>query len=177
MKITPVLFVEEIEKSLRFWVDRIGFEKTVEVPGEDGLAFVILVHEGVELMLQSLASVRRDEPKFAPGGAANGASLFHGSSLFMEVADFDDMLKRLEGYPIEMAERTTNYGMREIGGQRRGRAHCDVRDADGTVRCGGEAYRRVCSSNNASASMAAAGPADRASSSIFCAAPSICSGT
>ena len=110
MKITPVLFVQEIEKSLPFWVDRIGFTKTAEVPGDDGLAFVILMHEGVELMLQSVASVLKEGPA---GGA----------SLFIEVADFEDILKRLEGYPIEMAERTTNYGMREIG----------VRDPDGHI--------------------------------------------
>jgi uncharacterized glyoxalase superfamily protein PhnB len=117
MKITPVLFVKEVEKSLPFWVDRIGFEKTVEVPGENGLAFAILVHDGAELMLQSLASVLQDEPKFAPKGPAGGASLF------LEVADFEDILKRLEGYPIEMPERITNYGMREVG----------VRDPDGHI--------------------------------------------
>jgi uncharacterized glyoxalase superfamily protein PhnB len=122
MKITPVLFVKEVEKSLPFWVDRIGFEKTLEVPGEgvpgeNGLAFAILVHDGAELMLQSLASVLQDEPKFAPTGPAGGASLF------LEVADFEDILKRLDGYPIEMPERTTNYGMREIG----------VRDPDGHI--------------------------------------------
>jgi uncharacterized glyoxalase superfamily protein PhnB len=117
MKITPVLFVKEVEKSLPFWVDRIGFEKTVEVPGADGLAFAILVREGAELMLQSIASVLQDEPKFAPTGPAGGASLF------LEVSDFEDILKRLEGYPIEMPERITNYGMREIG----------VRDPDGHI--------------------------------------------
>ena len=117
MKITPVLFVKEVEKSLPFWVDRIGFEKTVEVPGENGLAFAILVHDGADLMLQSLASVLQDEPKFAPKGPAGGASLF------LEVADFEDILKRLEGYPIEMPERITNYGMREVG----------VRDPDGHI--------------------------------------------
>lgn len=117
MKITPVLFVKEVERSLPFWVDRIGFEKTVEVPGENGLAFAILVHDGAELMLQSIASVLQDEPKFAPTGPSGGASLF------LEVADFEDILKRLEGYPIEMPERTTNYGMREVG----------VRDPDGHI--------------------------------------------
>jgi catechol 2,3-dioxygenase-like lactoylglutathione lyase family enzyme len=109
MKITPVLYVESIERSLPFWVDRIGFEKTVEVPGGDGLAFAILVRGGAELMLQTIASVREDEPKFAPSGKSSGFGLF------FEVDDFEDILKRLNGYPIEMAERTTNYGMREIG--------------------------------------------------------------
>ncbi|HVW84705.1 MAG TPA: VOC family protein [Bryobacteraceae bacterium] len=109
MKITPVLIVQEIEKSLPFWVDRIGFEKTVEVPEGDRIGFVILNRDGAELMLQTAESVRKDEPKFAPQSDSSAATLF------IEVDDFADILKRLEGYPIEMAERTTFYGMREIG--------------------------------------------------------------
>ena len=35
--------------------------------------------------------------------------------LEIEVEDFADILKRLEGYPIALSERTTFYGMREIG--------------------------------------------------------------
>ncbi|MDQ1473418.1 MAG: hypothetical protein QOJ99_4898 [Bryobacterales bacterium] len=35
MKLTPVLIVDEIEKSLLFWVDRIGFTKTAEMPEGD----------------------------------------------------------------------------------------------------------------------------------------------
>ena len=46
MKITPVLIVESVEKALTFWVERMGFEKTVEVPADDGLAFVIVVRGG-----------------------------------------------------------------------------------------------------------------------------------
>jgi hypothetical protein len=109
MKITAVLFVEEIEKSLPFWVERMGFEKTVEVPEGDRAGFVILVRDGAELMLQSIESVLKDAPVFAPQASANGASLF------IEVDDFADTRKRLEGYPIALEERTTFYGMREIG--------------------------------------------------------------
>ena len=109
MKLTPVLIVEEIEKSLPFWVDRLGFTKTVEVPEGDRLGFVILVREGAEVMLQTIASVSRDEPKFAPRGEA------HNVGLFVEVDDFADILTRLQGYPVTMPERTTFYGMREIG--------------------------------------------------------------
>jgi uncharacterized glyoxalase superfamily protein PhnB len=113
MKITPVLIVEEIEKSLPFWIERMGFEKTVEVPEGDRLGFVILARGGTELMLQSVASVRKDEPKFAPQFAAAGAA--NVMALFIEVEDFDDIRKRLQGYPIAMAERKTFYGMVEIG--------------------------------------------------------------
>ena len=108
MKITAVLIVEEIEKSLPFWIDRMGFAKTVEVP-EDRLGFVILVREGAELMLQTVASVRKDAPQFAPAGNS------HDVGLFIEVEDFADILKRLDGYPKALPERTTFYGMHEIG--------------------------------------------------------------
>jgi catechol 2,3-dioxygenase-like lactoylglutathione lyase family enzyme len=109
MKITTVLFLESIEDALPFWVDRMGFEKTVEVPEDDRIGFVILVQNGTELMLQSIESVRKDVPAFVPAGPPGGASLF------IEVDDFPDTLKRLEGYPIALEERTTFYGMREIG--------------------------------------------------------------
>jgi uncharacterized glyoxalase superfamily protein PhnB len=109
MKITPVLIVEALEKSLPFWVDRMGFTKTVEVPEGDRLGFAILVRDGAELMLQSVASVSKDTPQFAPKAGANNVGIF------IEVEDFADIVKRLEGYPIAMAERTTFYGMREVG--------------------------------------------------------------
>ena len=110
MKITAVLIVEEIEKSLKFWVDRMGFQKTVDVPEGDKLGFVILARDGAELMMQTLSSVRNDEPKFAPDRVVT-----KGCGLFLEVDDFDDVKRRLDGYPIVMPERVTFYGMREIG--------------------------------------------------------------
>jgi hypothetical protein len=109
MKITPVLVVEEIEPCLPFWIGRMGFQNVAEVPDGDRIGFVMLVRDGSELMLQSVASVGKDEPAFAPAGASRVASLF------IEVDDFAETLKRLEGYPIAMPERTTFYGMREIG--------------------------------------------------------------
>jgi len=109
MKITPVLMVEQIEKSLPFWVDRMGFQKTVEVPDGDHLQFAILVRDGAELMLQTTDSVRKDEPKFVPRAGSQV------TSLFIVVEDFSDILKRLEGYPVAMPQRDTFYGMREIG--------------------------------------------------------------
>ena len=109
MKLTPVLLVEEVETSLPFWVERMGWQKTVEVPGESGAAFAILEHDGAELMLQTFASVTKDAPQFVSGPG------HHQASLFIEVTDWADTLHRLEGYEIAMPERTTFYGMRETG--------------------------------------------------------------
>ena len=109
MKITAVLMVEEIEKSLPFWIDRMGFVKTVDVPEGDHLGFAILVRDGAEIMLQTVESVRKDSPQFVPQGQSFNVGLF------VEVDDFADILRRLEGYPAALPERTTFYGMREIG--------------------------------------------------------------
>jgi Glyoxalase/Bleomycin resistance protein/Dioxygenase superfamily len=109
MTITPVLIVNEIEKSLPFWVDRMGFAKTAEVPEGERLGFVMLARDGAILMLQTVTSVLKDEPLFAPKGESRVASIF------IQVDDWADTQRRLEGYPIAMPERTTFYGMREIG--------------------------------------------------------------
>jgi uncharacterized glyoxalase superfamily protein PhnB len=107
MKLTPVLCLDQIEKSLPFWVDRLGFAKTVEVPDGNRLAFAILVKDGAEVMLQTWESVKKDAPALVP---ASPAATF----LFIEVEDFADILKRVAGCEVALAERTTFYGMREI---------------------------------------------------------------
>jgi uncharacterized glyoxalase superfamily protein PhnB len=108
-RITPVLAVETVEGSLDFWERRLGFERTVTVPHEDTMGFAIVVKDGVEVMLQSVASILADLG--ANTGEVNGRS----SALFIEVSDLDAVEKALDGYPVEMPRRTTFYGMHEIG--------------------------------------------------------------
>jgi uncharacterized glyoxalase superfamily protein PhnB len=105
-QITTNLIVDGIEDCLPFWVDRLGFVKSVEVPEGDRLGFVILKHGDVELMLQSRASVSKDIPP-----AAEGA---HCSFLYVQVADLAVIRTALEGWPLVVPERTTFYGAREI---------------------------------------------------------------
>src|SRR6266852_3526094 len=62
-KLTPVLLVEEIEPSLPFWVDRLGFKKTVEVPEGQKLGFVSLAKDNVEIMYQSRPSLDEILPR------------------------------------------------------------------------------------------------------------------
>lgn len=107
MKLTPILFVESIEKSLPFWVDRIGFQKTVEVPEGDNLGFVILVKDGAEVMLQTWEGVKKDNPNLM----SSQQSII---TLFVEVDNFADIRKRVSGCPVVMEERVTFYHMREI---------------------------------------------------------------
>ena len=52
-RITPVLYVKEIEPCVKFWVERLGFEMTAQVPDGDRLGFVILQKGNLEIMYQS----------------------------------------------------------------------------------------------------------------------------
>lgn len=108
-RLTPVLAVAAVEPSLEFWESRAGFTRTVTVPHEHAIGFAILVKDGVELMLQSEASIRADfgHPREEVPGRA--------TALFIEVSDLDAVEASLAGYPIEMPRRTTFYGMHEIG--------------------------------------------------------------
>jgi uncharacterized glyoxalase superfamily protein PhnB len=115
MKITPILIVDAIEPSLKFWVDQLGFEKTVEVPEGDKLGFVILQKDGAEVMLQTRDSIRKDV------GAAADTVLAQNSSLYIEVDNFADTLERVRGAEVVVPERTTFYGMREIAVREPGR--------------------------------------------------------
>ena len=106
-KITPVLMVEEIEPVLPFWVERLGFEKTIEIPHEGRLGFVILVKGGVEIMYQTVDSVRADVPQMAETPPAS-------SFLFIEVDDVDAIQAALAGVTPVVPRRKTFYGADEL---------------------------------------------------------------
>lgn len=105
-RLTPVLYVEEIEPALEFW-ERLGFERTAEVPEGDRLGFVILESGPVQVMYQTRTSVQNDAPELAD-------TPMRGSLLFIEVADLDAVMPALEGVEIAVPRRTTFYGADEI---------------------------------------------------------------
>jgi len=100
------LIVPSIEDCLPFYVDRLGFTKTVEVPHDGKLGFVILKRGALELMLQTRASVDADVPGMDPAGFR--------AALFIEVDKLDPIRKALTDWPRVIPERTTFYGTREI---------------------------------------------------------------
>lgn len=108
-KITPVLFAAAIEPCVKFWTDRVGFQKTVEVPEADGLGFAILAKDGVELMYQSYASAEKDLPALAED-VRRGPTF-----LYVEVDDLDAVIGATGDAPVAFPVRKTFYGSREIG--------------------------------------------------------------
>jgi len=108
-KSTPVLFVEEVEPCVQFWVERLGFQKTVEVPDGGKLAFVMLQKSHVELMYQTYASAEKDVPAVAQL-VRKGPSF-----LYVEVDSLEQTIAALQGAEVFVPKRTTFYGATEIG--------------------------------------------------------------
>ncbi len=108
-KITPVLFVQEVEPCAKFWVERLGFQKTAEVPEGDKLGFAMLQKGNVELMYQSYASVEKDMPSI------NSVVRKGPSFLYVEVENLDEVIAAVKGAEVYMDVRTTFYGAKEIG--------------------------------------------------------------
>jgi uncharacterized glyoxalase superfamily protein PhnB len=108
-KITPVLFVQDVEPCVKFWVDRFGFEKTAEVPDGDHLAFAMLQKGNVELMYQSYASADKDI-------AAVSQVVRKGPTfLYVEVDNLEETINAVKGTEVVMPSRKTFYGSTEIG--------------------------------------------------------------
>jgi uncharacterized glyoxalase superfamily protein PhnB len=107
-KMTPNLYTDDVEACVRFWVDRLHFEKTMEVPGDGGsLAFAALQKGPIELMYGSYASLEKD--------AAVAPSYRRGTAfLFLEVEDLDAVFAAMKGAPIVAPVHKTFYGSTEF---------------------------------------------------------------
>jgi hypothetical protein len=119
-KVTPVLVVDRIEPSIELWVDRLGFEKTIEVPEGDHLGFAAFAGQGMEIMYQTRESVET-EVRTADLPRALLPDPSSRTTLFCEVADLKAIREKLQGFDILLSHRTTAYGaeelwMREPGG-------------------------------------------------------------
>ncbi len=108
-RLTPVIFVDQVEPCLAFWTDRLGFEKVAEVPGPDGKPqFAMLVRDGIEVMYQTWASLEAELP------GSTGAPRGHTTHLFLEVADIDQVDRAFAGVPRVAERHQTFYGMEEF---------------------------------------------------------------
>jgi uncharacterized glyoxalase superfamily protein PhnB len=111
-RITPVLPVKEIEPLIPFWVDRLGFTKTVEVPDGSKLGFVTFQKGAVEVMYQTYSSMEKDAPPSMFAEAKKGPTY-----LYMEVDNFNAVLAAMKDVKFVMPARTAFYGMKEFAVQ------------------------------------------------------------
>ncbi len=107
MKMTANLYTGDVKACASFWVDRLQFEKTIEVPEGDSLAFVALQKGSIELMYGSFASLEKDT-------AVAKAFQRGTSSLFLEVESIQAVFAALEGAPVVAPMHKTFYGSTEF---------------------------------------------------------------
>jgi uncharacterized glyoxalase superfamily protein PhnB len=108
-KITPVLFVKEIEPVLPFWLGKLSFTKTIEVPDGSKLAFAAFKSGNAEIMYQTYASADQDLPSVS--AAVRKGPTF----LYIEVENLEVIKSAVKGAEVYLPERTTFYGAKEIG--------------------------------------------------------------
>ena len=108
-KSTPILHVKSVEPSLKFWTERFGFRKTIEVPEGDHIGFVALEHDAVEVMYQTYSGMQADSSNPLAKAVDKGPSF-----LFMEVPDINAIAEALKGAEVVQPIHETFYGAKEI---------------------------------------------------------------
>src|SRR5437588_643603 len=92
---TAILHVERVEPSLRFWTERLGFEKTVEVPEGDKIGFALLTSGATTLMYQTYSGMKADAANPLAKAADQGPTF-----VFLEVPDISQIISAMQGEDI-----------------------------------------------------------------------------
>jgi lactoylglutathione lyase len=117
-KLTPNLLVANVERSLAFYVDVLGFERGMTVPDQSPFVFASLTSGPVELFINDAATAIAEYPAFA--GRPLGAT----GTMYIEVEGVDALHDRLKpAVKVVMPLVTQFYGAREFA----------VEDPDGYV--------------------------------------------
>ena len=121
--VTPNLVVSNVERSMAFYRDVLGFSVTATVPDAGPFVFAWMQRDGVSVFLNSRESVAEH-----PGLAARPIG---GSATLFITIDADDAAGGVDGLFASVSRRATVmmplkdqfYGMREFG----------IEDPDGYV--------------------------------------------
>ncbi len=108
-KSTPILHVKSVEPSLKFWTERFGFRKTIEVPEGDHIGFVAIENDALEVMYQTYSGMQADPSNPLAKAVDQGPSF-----LFMEVLDINAIASALKGAEVVQPIHQSSYGAKEI---------------------------------------------------------------
>ena len=121
-KLTPNLIVSNVERSLAFYVNVLGFERGITVPDKSPFVFASVTSGGVEIFFNDTAEVLKEHPDWA--GKLKPSA---GNSMFLEIVGpgaVDALHDRVKAKARVVMPLTTQwYGMREFA----------IEDPDGFV--------------------------------------------
>ena len=117
-KLTPNLVVGNVERSLAFYVDTLGFERGITMPEQSPFVFASVISGPIEIFFNDTAAAVKEYPAF--DGQPIGAT----GTLFIEMDGVDALHDRLKpSVKVVMPIVTQFYGMREFA----------IEDPDGYV--------------------------------------------
>jgi len=108
--ITPNLVSDDVERSVAFYCDVLGFRVTIRVPDEGPMVFAMLERDGINVFVNATKAVKEDMPdvpSLAPG--ASGVATFFTVE---GVAAFWDAIR--EQATVVMPLKDQWYGMTEF---------------------------------------------------------------
>src|ERR1700704_1579746 len=88
-KLTPNLLVANVERSLAFYVDALGFERGMTVPEQSPFVFAAVTSGSIEIFVNDAAAAVKESPAFA--GKPIGAT----GTMYIEVEGVDALHDRL----------------------------------------------------------------------------------
>lgn len=108
-KLTPNLIASNVERSLAFYRDVLGFQVTGTVPDDGPLVFAMLQSGSVEIFLNA------SEPTVAEYPAFKGRSIGGTLTLFIEIANIQQAYDSLKDrVPVVMPLEKKWYGLTEF---------------------------------------------------------------
>ena len=108
-KLTPNLLVANVERSLAFYVDTLGFARGMTVPDASPFVFAAVTSGDVEIFLNDAATAVHEYPAFA--GKPLGAT----GTMYIELEGVDALHERVKSsVTITIPLVTQFYGMREF---------------------------------------------------------------
>ena len=114
--VTPNLVVADVARSLAFYRDVLGFSQVTTVPDAAPFAFAWMQRDSVNVFLNSVESVRSENPELAgrPLGGTN--TLFVVLEAGSLADGVDAIFAKVQGrVRIVMEPKNQFYGMREFG--------------------------------------------------------------
>jgi len=117
-KLTPNLLVSNVERSLAFYEDVLGFSRGMTVPEQSPFVFASVSSGPVEIFLNDRSTVTKESPQMA--GLAFGG----GNTMFIEVNGVDALHDQIKPRAKMIMPLVTQwYGLREFA----------IEDPDGYV--------------------------------------------
>jgi uncharacterized glyoxalase superfamily protein PhnB len=108
-KLTPNLMVEDVERTLMFYRDTLGFQVVTTLPDSAPFDFAIVQRDGVELMFQSRTSLSDNVP------ALTGSPIGASQTFYIEVTGIRDLYEQLrDKIEIVVDFHSTFYGTQEF---------------------------------------------------------------